>query len=181
MRILGGCDELPVVKVLTPIEFQTKYYNERQPVVITEMTKNWKALDWSIDFFREKYGKEDKWISILPNGLSHPPNREIKMNFGTFLDICERQEKINLPFYQKKFNDEFSNNKLDHHNEEDIKIISTNEIIITKKEEKDKEKVEEGEEEDDIPDYSKIQYYLQQSPVNNFEGIKRLLYNARFI
>lgn len=95
MRVLAGSSQsIEVIETVTPEEFETKYYQERKPVVITGLMNDWPAMkDWSVEYFREKYGKQNVWVSVLPNGLSHPPNREIQMNFSDFLDIMLKQEE----------------------------------------------------------------------------------------
>lgn len=95
MRVLEGSTQaIEVISIVTKEEFETKYFQERKPVVITGMLHEWPAMkNWSVDYFRDKYGKQNVWVSVLPNGLSHPPNREIQMNFSDFLDIMLKQEE----------------------------------------------------------------------------------------
>ena len=95
MRILEGSTQaIEVVDKVTAKEFEEKYCQFRKPVVITGMTKEWPAMSkWDVEYFREKYGRQDVWVSVLRNGLSHPPNKEIQMNFSDFLDIMEIQEQ----------------------------------------------------------------------------------------
>jgi hypothetical protein len=89
MKILEG--NIDWVDTLAPKDFNKMYYSVSKPVILLKYTTNWKNLKiWNLDYFK-KYSDEDKYIAVLKGGLSHPPNREILMNFGKFLDKVEPQ------------------------------------------------------------------------------------------
>lgn len=91
MKLIQG--EIDVLKDISPKEFLEKYIIPRKPVILTQYTKNWSALSkWNIEYF-EQYSSTTKFISVLEKGLSKPPNKEKKMNFGEFLKFVVKNEK----------------------------------------------------------------------------------------
>eukprot|EP00854_Cymbomonas_tetramitiformis_P004979 gene4979-6067_t len=60
---LGKC--LPMLKLdrvsaITPAEFELKYYKPARPVILTNITAQWKAYKkWSLDYFQKNYGDVD--------------------------------------------------------------------------------------------------------------------------
>lgn len=98
MKILSG----EVAREQGPIstqDFYDKYIVPRKPVVLHNQFPEWTCYKkWNVDYFESNYKEKQLWISKLhANGLSHPPNFEVQMNFGNFINLLREQEQTGAP------------------------------------------------------------------------------------
>lgn len=78
---------------LTAQEFQEEYLKKNKPVVFTDLTKNWAALNkWSADFFKTSYGGIQ--VPVFSSNYSKPGkgymSSDREMPFKDFLEITEK-------------------------------------------------------------------------------------------
>lgn len=78
---------------LTAREFQEEYLKKNKPVVFTDLTKDWAALNkWNIDFFKTNYGTLQ--VPVFSNNYSRPGkgymSNDSEMPFREFLEITEK-------------------------------------------------------------------------------------------
>jgi hypothetical protein len=65
--------EVSRVSALSKIEFYNKYVKKSQPVIFTDIAKEWRGVKtWSLDFFQQKYGEKEASIMRLKDGKADP-------------------------------------------------------------------------------------------------------------
>lgn len=90
------------VSGLDKATFREKYLKPLKPVVFTDLTKDWPALqNWTVDAFKAKYG--DLSVPIYSNNYSKPgkgymtPDKH--MPFGEYLDLLISPEPCDLRLF----------------------------------------------------------------------------------
>ncbi|MCO4293484.1 cupin-like domain-containing protein [Solitalea sp. MAHUQ-68] len=86
----------PIERVsnITKEEFKQKYLSTRQPVIITDMAKNWPAYEkWTFDYIKETVGNK---IVPLYDNTKADPSRPInaaatEMAFTNYIDLIQSQ------------------------------------------------------------------------------------------
>ncbi|KAK3255666.1 hypothetical protein CYMTET_35165 [Cymbomonas tetramitiformis] len=100
---LGKC--LPMLKLdrvsaITPAEFELKYYKPARPVILTNITAQWKAYKkWSLDYFQKNYGDVDIQVQ---KGRSERKDFETaqhalrrRMKFREYVDLIKSSNVTN--------------------------------------------------------------------------------------
>lgn len=78
---------------LSADEFRDEYLLKNKPVVFTDLTKDWAAINkWSADFFKEKYGNLQ--VPVFSSNYSKPGkgymSNDADMNFKEFIEITQK-------------------------------------------------------------------------------------------
>jgi hypothetical protein len=78
---------------LSPQEFQEEYLKKNKPVIFTDLTKDWAALDkWNATFFKQHYGNLK--APVFSSNYSKPGkgymSSDKEMPFGEFIEITEK-------------------------------------------------------------------------------------------
>ncbi|POY35669.1 cupin [Solitalea longa] len=86
----------PIERVsnITKEEFEDKYLNTRQPVIITDMAKNWPAYEkWTFDHIKETVG--NKTVPLYDNAKADPSKpinvSASEMDFSAYIDLIQSQ------------------------------------------------------------------------------------------
>ncbi len=95
--------KMDVVKNISSIEFNEKYFDKNIPVVIKGLAEDTIAKNrWSLDYFKNTMG--DQLIDIYDNGnkksaSSAYTSADLKMKFGDYLDIISKDEHTDLRIF----------------------------------------------------------------------------------
>ena len=69
-------------------EFVREYASVGKPVIITDATKNWKALKkWSMDFFKSEYGSAKVYITSYKTGTKVNDRTYVSKSVSDYIDI----------------------------------------------------------------------------------------------
>jgi ribosomal protein L16 Arg81 hydroxylase len=85
---------------LTRDQFLDKYYSKNQPVVLTGMMKNWRALDlWTPEYLKEKFGNEIIEIQVGRNSdpiyEENSEQHKKKISFSEYIDMVANGGETN--------------------------------------------------------------------------------------
>jgi len=77
---------------LTRETFAKAYLAQHKPVVFTDLTANWPAINkWTIEYFKEKYG--DLVVPVVSNNFSRPGkgylSADMRITFREYLELLE--------------------------------------------------------------------------------------------
>src|SRR5262245_56186303 len=75
---------------LTPPQFQTRYVNAEQPVILTDFSANWSARQkWTLNYFKSHVGQIE--VPLYDEAFADSGKDYLapttKMRFGKYLDI----------------------------------------------------------------------------------------------
>ncbi|KAK7486367.1 hypothetical protein BaRGS_00022415 [Batillaria attramentaria] len=96
----------------SPLEFYRKFVAPNKPVILSNFTTNWPALQkWNKDYLRQTIGDLQVTVAVTPNGYADAVNdgyfvmpEERQMTVAHFLDILSAQESDKGVFYIQKQN-----------------------------------------------------------------------------
>lgn len=91
------------VEDIQPEEFYQKYVKKRKPVILTNYTKTWAAVNkWTPEYLKEVAGHHKvklygKWLDNSPTLIEMPPVKEVP--FGEYLDSIAAGEESDLRIF----------------------------------------------------------------------------------
>jgi len=98
----GKSQSIPTFSIQSG-DFETRYLDERQPCVITDLVTLWPAFkNWSIPYFNKHWGDIEVPLSPLEKGQSKPPwPRKVKRKLSSFLKDITQTEDDNMFYVQQ--------------------------------------------------------------------------------
>jgi len=80
--------EIPRVSSLSGSDFLTHYFQTATPVILTDMTENWPARQWTIEGLVDKVGENEVWVRGKTNQEDYRTGKAYTIRKAKFKDYC---------------------------------------------------------------------------------------------